>query len=110
MVQRIGGVVIGARKREAVGGFQAVADHVELIGAVEAGDAAVGAGDLAEGIVGPSGGASAGKSTSRLGKSAALTDFVHSVIIIGNDDGTSFVLLGGEDVAVGLVGVGDGVD
>lgn len=109
LVQRVGDVVVGARKREAVGGFEAVADHVELVGAVEAGDAAVGAGDLAEGIVGPGGGARGGKCTAGLGKVRALADGVHGVVILRNDVGASFVLLGGENIPRRLPSVGHGV-
>ncbi len=109
LVEEIWCVVVRYREGEAVGGFQAVADEVELVGAVEAGDGAVGAGDLPEGIVAPGDVAGAGEGGAGLGDVAALADGIHEVIILRYNCGASFVFLGVEDVAVCFPCVGDGV-
>ena len=70
---------------------------------------------MAEGIVGPGGGARGGEGGAGLGDVAALAEGVHGVIILGYEGGASFVLLDVEDIAVWLViirhrvrGAGDG--
>lgn len=112
LIERVGGVGGGGgiiRINTACCGTQPVADEVELIGAVEAGDGAVGAGDLAEEIVGPGDVAGAGEGGAGLGDVAALADGVHGVIILRYEGCASFVFLYVEDIAVWLVGVGYGV-
>jgi hypothetical protein len=84
--------------------------YVVLVGAVVGVHAAIGGNDLAEGVVAPGPGGCGREGGAAGGDCGALADGVHGVVILGNDGAANFVLLGGEDVAGGFPGVGDGVD
>jgi hypothetical protein len=88
----------------------AVADGVVLISAVAGVDVAVGADDLAEGIVAPCPAWDCWEGSAAGGDSGALADDVHGIVVTGDDAGANFVLLDVEQVAIRFVGVCDGVD
>ena len=94
----------------AVASFDTIADGVVLVGTIAGGDAAVCAGDLAEGVVTPEPAWDRCEGGAAGGDSRALANGIHGVVVTGNHACANFVLLGIEDVAGGFVGVGDGVD
>lgn len=108
LVEGVDGVIVRARKGEAVGGFFAIADAVILIGAVEGVGGIIGGDELTEGIIGP-GGAVGGSTTA--GGVGSLADGVHGIADAA--DGAVIASAGvgfcQQDVAMILVGVADGV-
>jgi hypothetical protein len=71
---------------------------------------AVGGDDLAECVVTPDPAWDFWEGGAAGGDSGELADCIYGRVVIGNDFGANFVLLGVEDVTVGFVGVGGGMD
>lgn len=69
------------------------------------GDAAIGADDLAQGIVTPSETAAAPERSNCLGSSGAVTHIIHSVVVFRNRRSANFIFLHIQDIAIWLVSI-----